>query len=282
MKLRNLISRRLPEEEEAEAKEAERGRLEDELASIEEEAATLQRDLKQFEAEYLAAVGPLYVRLDRWKLRCDEVRWSVDRLRQMQTSHQNQPEPDVWEQARAEAFRPQWEQQRTEEQAETDRPAYTPPPELSEDEEAELKRLYRTLAKRFHPDLVSTAEAKAARQKVMAAINEAYQQKDLARLRELELNPDVADQISEDIGAKLIRLIREIAQLRRQLEDAHTELDALRSSELGQLWQQLSAANTSKERLAQMRRVIESQIQEVKREWAQLRTQETEAWLKFD
>ena len=47
-----------------------------------------------------------------------------------------------------------------------------------------MKRLYREVAKRIHPDLTSDRADRAKRQQLMAEANEAYERGDEARLQE--------------------------------------------------------------------------------------------------
>jgi len=52
---------------------------------------------------------------------------------------------------------------------------------------AEIKKLWRTLACRFHPDLTQDESEKRIREEMMKKINEAYVKKDIDALRELAL-----------------------------------------------------------------------------------------------
>jgi dihydropteroate synthase len=98
---------------------------------------------------------------------------------------------------------------------------------VSEETKAELKQLFRTLAKRFHPDLVTDPEEKRRREKVMAQVNDAYAAQNLATMKKLAQKPDrpevpadkTREQIMVDLKAEIVRLDRVILALDRQLQD---------------------------------------------------------------
>ncbi len=96
---------------------------------------------------------------------------------------------------------------------------------LDADEAAELKQLYRQLARRFHPDMGVGADDRAYRTQMMMAINAAYAAGDLERLKELALEPDVTDlgAITDD-EEMVAFLLRELARLQRRLNEINDEL----------------------------------------------------------
>ena len=85
----------------------------------------------------------------------------------------------------------------------------------------EMKRIYRDVAKRIHPDLTSDREDWATRQQLMARANEAYERGDepaLAKiLNEYESSPEAFQ--GDGPGAELIRVIRRISQVRGRLAE---------------------------------------------------------------
>lgn len=62
---------------------------------------------------------------------------------------------------------------------------HPPRPEVSPSERTELKRLYRRLAKQFHPDRAAAGERDFCHS-MMSEINEAFAKGDIKRLKELE------------------------------------------------------------------------------------------------
>ncbi len=83
-----------------------------------------------------------------------------------------------------------------------------------------LKKLYRQLARRFHPDLTTDPVERERRNRLMAEINEAYSDRNMDALQTLAAQPEDA-KIDQPIA---------ILQL-RQLEQIHTQL-SMRIGEL--------------------------------------------------
>jgi hypothetical protein len=80
----------------------------------------------------------------------------------------------------------------------------------------ELKALYRDAAKRIHPDLATDPAEKERRHTLMAALNAAYAAGDQDAIQRI-LDGETARPeaiLGDDIGARLMRVIRKIAQVR--------------------------------------------------------------------
>lgn len=101
-------------------------------------------------------------------------------------------------------------------------------------EEKSLKSLYREVAKTIHPDLAGDDHERFRRQELMATANLAYQQGDRSRLqallKEWRLGPETSRGL--DIGAELIRLIRQIAYARQQIKELRRSIEELRQSDI--------------------------------------------------
>lgn len=101
-------------------------------------------------------------------------------------------------------------------------------------EEKSLKALYREVAKAIHPDLSNDDHERFRRQELMAIANLAYQEGDRTRLqkilREWQLGPKTAKGL--DIGAELVRLIRQIAYTRQHIKESNKRIDELRRSDI--------------------------------------------------
>lgn len=102
---------------------------------------------------------------------------------------------------------------------------------------AQLKQLYREVAKRIHPDLATDPEERARREQLMALVNQAYESGDEDRLREIlhdwDSSPDSVQ--GEGITADLVRTIRQIAQSQQRLQRIEDTLQQLSQSDLHQL-----------------------------------------------
>ena len=128
-----------------------------------------------------------------------------------------------------------------------DAPAGDTPPDPDDDlplptptprDKAAEKRLYRELARRFHPDLAETAAELAYRTSVMTAINVAYTAGDTQALYDLagELEPDELRELAQ-IETREARQLRErVMQCRRRQRKVVRQLDDLRRESTARLW----------------------------------------------
>ena len=186
------------------------------VAQLQFELSDMQADLERFERQYEAQVGSFQLRLISLEAEVEQAR--------LRAAHRAQwgdgaDSPDFNADV-AEQFRRTW--------APREKPAEPQPPTpVSDETKAELKQLFRTLAKRFHPDLVTDPEEKRRREVVMAEINDAYAAQNLSAMKKLAHKPDrpeapadkTREQIMVDLKAEIVRLDRVILALDRQLQD---------------------------------------------------------------
>ncbi len=105
-------------------------------------------------------------------------------------------------------------------------------------DKAAEKRLYRELARRFHPDLADGAAELAYRTSVMTAVNSAYSAGDIQALYDLagELEPGEIRELA-GIETRELRQLRErILQYRRRRRKVSRRLQALRDDKTARLW----------------------------------------------
>jgi DnaJ-domain-containing protein 1 len=138
----------------------------------------------------------------------------------------------------------------------------------------ELKKLYREVAKKIHPDLTTDDEERQRRQILMAEANQAYENGDLEQLQAIlqdwESSPESLT--GEGISFDLIRIIRQIAQSRERLKIIQTEIQLLEQTELGQLRKKiLQAKETGQDLLADMANELDEQINNLKEKLEQLK-----------
>lgn len=135
------------------------------------------------------------------------------------------------------------------------------PPKLDEDEGAELKRLYRQLARRFHPDLAADAADREYRTQLMIAINAAYASGNLEKLRKLALEPDAVQQMELTDSDQLLAetLLRELERCRRRLAEIKEEMARLEKHKSARLMRQAAQSEANGRDWASE---IKSQLQE--------------------
>jgi hypothetical protein len=108
--------------------------------------------------------------------------------------------------------------------------APTPPPQpLSPAGETEIKKLYRQLARRFHPDLAVDESDRVRRTEKMQSINDAYAARSLPELMALSEEPDAVidigrrgdrqteKQMVEALKAELARCENRLLQISKEL-----------------------------------------------------------------
>lgn len=209
------MQERVPEEVELAKKERVVERLADRLADAEEHITDLRAELERFEARYTMEVGRLYAEQDEidaliaeeeLKLVPDdeEIKKKVEELRRIaeesaaRTRAAEEKENEKWEPTAA------------------------------------AKKAYHELARSIHPDLVIDLDEKERRHSMMAELNSAYSSGDQEKLRrlteEFRVSPDAVT--GGTIGDRLVRAIRQIAQIKRRLIEIKAESQQAVESEL--------------------------------------------------
>lgn len=240
-----------PEEKELSRKLSELSELEAELAQRELDLATLQAELHTFEARYLRVVGVRYAELDEIKAQIAE----AEALLKPKDNKIQEEAAKARAQAQESAQATGVVQERKEEK-------FIP----SEG----MKKLYRELAKRIHPDLVIDEEERISirRHQLMTEANRAYEEGDEAKLQsilnEWESSPESVK--GEGIAAELVRVIRKIAQIEERLSVIELEITRLKESDLYQLKKkEEEAEDEGRDLLAEMASQVEEQIDRSKR-----------------
>jgi hypothetical protein len=238
-----------PEEKELARKREEQTAVETELADCELRAANLRAELGAFERQYLHFVGSRYADLDELNAKVAE---------QIAASQPNNERAQ--EAARAARLRAASTKTTAGEKS-----VSAPKPFRAS---AELKRLYRDVARRIHPDLTSDRDDRAKRQELMAQANEAYERGDEALLTkvltEYECSPEAVK--GDGAGADLIRVIRGISQARSRLSEIEAELQELLRSDLHQLKARVDQAEKhGRDVLAEIIGKVDEQVAQARR-----------------
>jgi len=243
------ITRRLkPEEQEILRKREELAAIRATLAERELELVDFRSQLAAFEGRYLRQVGALYAELDDWKARIAELRARFN--------------PSAGATAQAEQAREQARQTYQEAHGKASETRdFTPSPDL--------KRLYREVAKRIHPDLAKDSADLERRTRFMADANRAYEAGDAEALqRILDEYHDGADAVEgEGIGAELVRIIRQISLAKDRVSAIERELAMLRQSEIALLKKQAEESEQAgRDLLAELATAAREKIELAKKE----------------
>jgi DnaJ-class molecular chaperone len=132
-----------------------------------------------------------------------------------------------------------------------------------------LKKLYRDAAKRVHPDTATDETDRARRERLMKQVNAAYVAGDEDALRrilaDLDTSPDTVQ--GSGVGADLIRVLRQLKQVRDRRAAIERELVALRGSEIALLQQDVEhARHEDRDLLAEIAATVREKIGGAKRE----------------
>ncbi|MBE2198276.1 MAG: J domain-containing protein [Anaerolinea sp.] len=204
---------------------AELAQAQDELIEAEAELADQKADIAAFEYEYNARAGYL---LDKLAALEDEVKHYLDRIKLLRNKRIFGTEHVPVE----EQYRRVWQQPP---------PPPPPPPQPSSPAtEAQIKKLYRQLARRCHPDLGTTEADRAWRTQIMAAINDAYAARSMTELlaiaRQVDAaQPDTAVPSGQTAAEMLQVLEAEIGRCRRRLREIDLEMTNLHQHHLVEL-----------------------------------------------
>jgi len=241
---------------------AELEMLAQELGDMELEFATLQAELAEFSRDYHARVGSRMIELDA--LQAKIARCYADRLAADEAAQSRA------EQAQAKAEQSRQEHRRfTELDQESEKP-FAP--------SSDLKRLFRQLAQKIHPDRASGEADRAWRSELMSEANRAYRAGDEMVLLEI-LNqwqagpPEHAANQSETVAPQ--GPARQIARMQKRLAEIEAELNHLIASRLYELF---AAANLARQRnrdlLQELVEQLDAQIAAARARLAELGTDE--------
>lgn len=189
------------------------------LIEAEAELADRMAETHAFESEVEARLGPLIDKLAALEKEIKGYKERIERVRsQRHFGSQHVPV--------AEQYRRTWHVPPA--------TAAKPPPEQpSPATEAQVKRLYRQLARRFHPDLAADDTDRAYRTEKMAAVNSAYAARSLTELLALVQEAGASGipagrARSGQTAAQMVQALRdELARCRRRQREIEAELRRL-------------------------------------------------------
>jgi hypothetical protein len=239
------INPQRPEDAELSKKQSELGELQSRLAELELQLLTLRLELGEFENLYHKKVGPLYAELDEVEAQIAE------QLAKREPLNDKAAETASYARSKADESRRVVDE------------VLTLPPPITRSQT--LKDLYRTVAKRLHPDLARDETDRVIHERLMTEANLAYEKGDEAKLREIleeyDSNPDLV--VGNDTGAELVRTIRRISLASSNIKKIEQEIADLNNSELAQLRAKVSeGSRNGNDVLGQLAETLKRKIQD--------------------
>jgi hypothetical protein len=207
-----------PEEQELTRLQAEQAELEDRIAAAELLLSTTTIETAQFQQRYYQTVGQLYVKLDKLTAQIAAAR------------AKRNPEDAI---LKGQAHAATRQARASSEEAGLIEGKPKPPPMIA----SNLKEAYRRAVKAIHPDLAISDLERKRRTELMVLLNLAYEHGDLRKIERLlsEMKHAPEAITGEDVGSRIVKTIRRIAQLRRGLSELQSALDTHQKTEAFQL-----------------------------------------------
>ncbi len=211
------------------------------LMEMEAEVLDLHREVAEFQVRYDRIVLPLETRLDAVQGAINDLQAEHRRIYGHPLGDDN-PMQDYWQPppnyvSVEDQFKQTWTVPPLDVD-DLDGSSGAPkikPRAAANPKETNIKKLYRSLAMRYHPDLAADPDEREARNTLMAKINEAYAKRNLAGLQTLAAHPDSVPP-DQPLAALQLQELRQInEQLARRISALKLEKADLQHSDMMRL-----------------------------------------------
>lgn len=214
------------------------------IAELELELATAQGEMSEFSHRYHTAVGERMARLDELQAELA--------LRQAAQAPDDPQARERAETARERADESRRDERRYREAAAEAGARFRPG--------ADIKKLFRQVAQKIHPDRARDEADRERRTRLMAEANRAYRLGDGAALREVLRRWNSGEEAAETPADREL-MERQLERLRRRLAEIQGELDGLYASRLYELFQaENQARRQQRDLLEELTRQLDEQI----------------------
>jgi len=229
------------------------------LKRAQDDLAELEKQLKEEQAEIAKLERRLQLRLGRQLEQSSKLDEELEEYRDKIQRYRS-PDPEALDAGYLpveEQYRRVWHSAAGEEQTKGSDPS-------SSMDEKQFKRLYRRLARRYHPDLARDQEEREIRNVQMAALNEAYEAGSLIELAALAGDSKQGAGTGDIAGTdeQMIKILeKELANVHRRTLIIQNEIENLHNLPTVQLSLQVKIARRSgRDLLAEMARDLKRQI----------------------
>mgnify|MGYP001274339616 CR=1 FL=1 len=214
-----------PQAKELQARRRELAKLRKSLAEMELQLSTEKAELNLFEIRYQKVVGAKYAQMD------------IVKAQVLSLAAKLYPN--------SETFREEAESAREKAKEYSEKKVESTSPQKEFNPPENLKKLFRKVAKKIHPDLSSSNEERKKRNDLMAKLNQAYDKLDEEGIRSILIEWEAEGYFDEgpmELGEQLVRVVRQLAQVRGRLYNISGELEELELSEMFQLKENIDSA----------------------------------------
>lgn len=179
-----------------------------EIDPLKQECARIQKELSGFEARYDRFVKPIADQLNAVKLALENLK----NLQLEQMMGMGESVEERWRNANRSGRFETPSLDELQEMESASRP--------NEDRYSKMKRLYRSLARRFHPDLAPDEKDRDRRNRIMSQINKAYQEGDMEMLESLEeATPHDKQLVVDEFVPMAVMMLRKLQKEYDELGD---------------------------------------------------------------
>jgi hypothetical protein len=238
----SLFRHRSPEEFELVFRRREVATLRASLADREKHLAQLRNRIFSFEGRYIRQVGVLYVQLEQWQTRIAKLQVASESMEETERLLS-----EALEDSTNEATNEKTNEAADEVQA----------PKTA----ADVRALFRELAKRIHPDFAHDAADERHRTQLMAQANAALLRNDADLLHRMLHGHDLPHDHDVAPAVELARTLKLLQQLQADLAALEAEIHTLTHSEMAQLRERtLLAAAKGRDLLAELAARVKGNI----------------------
>lgn len=226
-----------------------------ELANREADLVDLRVELSAFRLEYDTRVGRKVTELEEIEAEIQRCQQRISQYRQWGPGGPPQTRTGA-------AYVPAEEQYRRTWQQPEEPPSPPPAKPVDAATKAQIKKLYRQLCRRFHPDLTQDAAERAWRTEMMTAVNAAYAARSLVELQALTEKPDRSPSVETGTDEQRLAALRDrLQQIQRRLQEAEQEIHELTNSPTMQMKLDIKfAQRQGRDLLAEMAADVEKDL----------------------